>query len=49
MLRILYSFFFACPKKNQKKTPENDIQHVFGLRLDMAFVVSFFQLACLDT
>jgi hypothetical protein len=34
-------FFFACPKKNQKKTPENDIQHVFGLRPDKALVLSF--------
>jgi hypothetical protein len=27
-------FFFACPKKNEKKTPTNDIQHIRGIRLD---------------
>ena len=26
-------FFFACPKKNQKKTPEIDIQPDFGKEL----------------
>lgn len=32
--RIDYLFFFACPKKNQKRAPENDIQHIFGIRPD---------------
>ena len=26
-------FFFACPKKNEKRTPEKDIQPVFGRAL----------------
>jgi len=30
-------FFFACPKKNQKRAPENDVQPVFWEELRLSF------------
>ena len=32
-------FFFACPKKNQKKTPTKDYIPFVGLFPDLAFVL----------
>jgi hypothetical protein len=32
-------FFFACAKKNQKSTPENDDSPFSGLFLDLTFVL----------
>ena len=37
-LNLKYSlFFFACPKKNQKRAPENDVQPVFWEEVRLGF------------
>jgi len=48
MLRIYALFFFACPKKNEKRAPANDIQHIRGTSLDLAIVLMTFQQLSLD-
>lgn len=49
--RYFYSFFFASPKKNQKRRPENDVQSVFGkeLRLDSCATVVKNSSALIDS
>jgi hypothetical protein len=36
---LFYLFFFACPKKKQKKTPENDNSPFSGWFPDLAIVL----------
>jgi hypothetical protein len=43
MLRIYTLSFFACPKKNEKRAPANDIQHIRGTSRDLASVLMIFQ------
>jgi hypothetical protein len=40
--------FFACPKKDQKKTPETDTKPYFRKRLDLAFVLLYSQALEVD-
>jgi hypothetical protein len=48
MLRILCFVLFCLPKKERKKAPANDIQHIRGTSLDLAFVLMTFQQLSLD-
>ena len=41
--------FFVCPKKDQKKTSANDMQHICGIRPDWASVVLLLHQLDLDT
>jgi hypothetical protein len=48
MQRIYALFFFACPKKNEKRAPANDIQRIRGTSLDLIPVLMTFQQLGLD-